>query len=68
MALSETRSWESLPVMLTISETAALTRTSPATVYAACRSGWLRGVATKAGSQWRIPRDRLRALLEGERT
>jgi hypothetical protein len=59
-------SWEDLPQMLTLSECAALCRVSPTSTYEACRrsDGWLHDIATKCGSQWRIPRDRLRAPLE----
>jgi hypothetical protein len=53
--------------MLTLREVATLCRVSPTSTYEACRrsDGWLHDIATKCGSQWRIPRDRLRARLEG---
>jgi len=59
-------SWAELPPMLTLSEVAALCRVSATSTYEACRrsDGWLHDIATKCGSQWRIPRDRLRAQLE----
>ena len=59
--------WADLPPMLTLREVATLCRVSPTSTYEACRrsDGWLHDIATKCGSQWRIPRDRLRAQLEG---
>ena len=46
-------------------ETAAICRISTSNAYESARSGWLRGVAVKCGAQWRVPRDRLRRLIEG---
>jgi excisionase family DNA binding protein len=60
--------WDRLPLMLTIPETAAVARVGQTTVREAIRSGWLRSVAVKVGAQWRIPRDKLRALLGDEQS
>jgi predicted site-specific integrase-resolvase len=58
--------WPDLPPILTLLEAAAVCRISRANAYESCRSGFLRDIAVKAGSQWRIPRDHLRRLLEGD--
>lgn len=65
--MADAARWDALPIMLTLKETARVARVSDANAYEAARSGsgWLHGIAVKVGNQWRIPRDRLRALLEG---
>lgn len=68
LAGGEAADWDRLPLMLTIPEIAAVARVGQTTVREAIRSGWLRSVAVKVGGQWRIPRDKLRALLGDERS
>ena len=60
--------WTELPELLTPVEVAALTRRSRNATYESIRSGSLRGIARKIDGAWRIPKSRLRDLLEGERS
>ena len=55
--------WEDLPLVLTSREVATLLRLHTDTVKRMCRTGRLRAV--KVGRGWRIKRDDVLALLEG---
>ena len=57
--------WAELPDLLTPAEVAAVTRRSRNATYESIRSGTLRCVACKIDGAWRIPKARLRALLDG---
>ena len=60
--------WDDLPPVLTPADLVALLRLSENTVYEELRSGSLVSVACKVGRQYRVSRERLRTLLEGQPT
>lgn len=63
--MKRTLNWDTYPPILTPEETALLLNVTIATVRKLCRKGELPGV--KVGERkWRIPRDKLRAMLEQE--
>lgn len=63
--MKRTLNWDTYPLVLTPEETAMLLNCTIATVQKLCRKGELPGYKL-AGRKWRIPRDKLRAVLEKE--
>ena len=61
--LTQIRSWDSLPAVLTLSQAAVLLQVPEDTLRHLLRSGKLPGF--KIGSQWRISKDMLREKASG---
>jgi excisionase family DNA binding protein len=57
-------SWDSLPVVLTVNDTASLLRISDNCCYELLQRSDLRTLAVRVGNQWRFSRDRIRSFLE----
>lgn len=62
------KTWESLPLMLTVQQAAEVLQCVPETVKRALRSGRLKGckLGTTANCSWRIERDVLKRFAEGD--
>lgn len=55
-----TKTWNDYPIVLTVTQAAALLNISAGTIAAKCKSGEI--PATKIGRSWSIDRDQLRAM------
>lgn len=63
--MKRTLNWDTYPLILTPEDTALLLNVTIETVQKLCRKGQLPGFKL-GGRKWRIPRDKLRAMVEGE--
>lgn len=62
------KTWESLPLMLTVQQASEILQCVPETVKRALRSGRLKGckLGDTVNCSWRIERDVLRKFAEGD--